>query len=324
MGKHERKLIEEAEKIIVKILNCQKIDASDRDNFWFNHALSIAERIKKDFQNIAGAKHLGNRYDNTGDILLDWQNKNIFIEVKMSATKSGVGTKANISQNALTENHLFEGNVNSWSKFRQDKKHNKWINDYLNSFAGYPGKVSNITSPALKTEEKARYLRKLSKKGNRKARQILGSISQKDRQEKMEYLSYLSKKKQRGKMIKNFLALIILGIHRKEELKNLIEKQGFFREAQNLFVYYGNLDRNKIIVRRENMGNRVKNIFESYSTFEIIFPEKTTHCKIMGLRNRTRESLLQIVFHWKNIAQGIKTPCLNIFDLSARDRPKSI
>jgi len=47
MGKHERQQIEEAEKIIVKLLNSQKINNLDRKNHWFGHASAVAEKIKK-------------------------------------------------------------------------------------------------------------------------------------------------------------------------------------------------------------------------------------------------------------------------------------
>ena len=145
MGKHERQSIEEAEKIVVKILKKQNLNFSDKKNHWFAHAIAIAKRIVKDFPNIASASHLGNRYDNTGDILILSKGNEFFIETKMSDTKTGVGTKANISQDALTENHLFEGQPKSWSEFRQMKKHEKWVNDYLDQFAAYPNNILNIT-----------------------------------------------------------------------------------------------------------------------------------------------------------------------------------
>lgn len=78
MGKHERQQIEEAEKIIVKLLNSQKINDFDRKNRWFNHASAITEKIKKDFPNFEKARHLGNRYDNTGDILVVSAGKAFF------------------------------------------------------------------------------------------------------------------------------------------------------------------------------------------------------------------------------------------------------
>lgn len=317
MGKNERQSIEEAEKIIIKILNSKNLNNSDRKNWWFNHAVFMAEKIKKDFPNISSARHLGNRYDNTGDILIVSGRNKFFIEVKMSDTKSGVGTEANISQDALTENYLFTGKIKSWSKFRQGKNHDNWVNDYLNRFARYPQSILKITNPITQKEEKARYLRILAKKGNKKSKSILDDIQKKDKKEKIEYLAYLGNQKQQKKMVKRFFILITSGIHRKEELENLIKKDNFFKEIQNLFIYYSNYHKSKIIIRSENVGKRIGKILKRYSDFKIIFPKGLTHCKIVGAKGRVSKPLLQIVFHWKNIAQGIKTPCLNIFDLTA-------
>jgi len=195
MGKYERRSIGEAEKIIVKIINSHELNYNDKKNHWFNHAFFIAQRIKKDFKNIDSAQHLGNRYDNTGDILIVLRKDKYFLEVKMSDTKLGTGTKANISQNALTENHLFAGQIKSWSQFRQEKNHDKWVNDYLDRFTKYPNKISKITNLILRKEEKARYLRRLKAKRNKKAVSILTNIREKDKREKIEYLTYLSRKK---------------------------------------------------------------------------------------------------------------------------------
>ena len=316
MGKHERQSIKGAEKTIVKILGSKNLNSSDTKNRWFKHAFFIAKKIGKDFTKITFARHLGNRYDNTGDILTISNGKEILIEVKMSDTKLGVGTKANISQNALTENYLFSGNIKSWSKFREEKQHDKWVNDYLGRYTKYPLKIYKITNLILQKEAKARHLRDLKKKRNKIATDILGLIREKDRREKIEYLAYLDVQKQRKDMIKRFLILIILGIHKKEVIQKLIQKDNFFQEVKDLIVYYGNLDKGKIIVRKEDVGEKIKKILKEYSEFEIIFPKELTHCKLVGVRGGKTKSLLQIVLHWKNIAQGIKTPCLNIFDLT--------
>ncbi len=318
MGKHERQLIEEAEKIIVKILNSRGLNVDDKKNCWFNHAFFIARKIKKDFPNITSVYHLGNRYDNTGDILIISNGSKFFIEVKMSDSKLGIGTKANISQDALTENHIFKGKIKSWSKFRRGKHHEKWVVAYLNQFTNYPQSICRISNPIVQMEEKARYLRDLKVKKNKKAETILKNIHGKDKKEKMEYLTYLSRQRQNKKFIKKFFILIILGIHRKEELENLMKKEDFFQEAQNLFVYYGNFYKGKILVRQENVGERIKKIIKKYDNFKIVFPSNSTHCKIIGIKSSISRPLLQIVLHWKNIAQGIKTPCLNIFDLMAQ------
>jgi len=316
MGKYERQQIEEAEKIIVKILNSRQLNDSDKKNYWFKHSTAIVKKLQKDFPKIKEVCHLGNRYDNTGDILIISKGKEFFIEIKMSNTKKGIGTKANISQDALTENRLFGKKTKSWSKFRQDKKHEKWVNDYLNRFTRYPKSILEITNFTLQKEEKARYLRELAKKRNKKAKSILGNIQKEDKKEKIEYLIYLSNQKQQKEIVKRFFILITLGIHRKEELENLIKNKNFFQEVQNLFVYYSNASKGKITARKEDAGKRIKRILEEYSDFKIIFPEGLTHCKIVGVEGEVSRALLRIVFHWKNIAQGIKTPCLNIFDLT--------
>src|SRR4030042_2288172 len=183
MGKHERQSIAEAEKIIVKILNSHKIDKTDKANYWFNHAVTIAKKIKNDFPKITSAIHLGNRYDNTGDILILLNKKEVFIEIKMSDTKLSKGTMANINQNALTENYLFANKVENWSSFRQENNHDKWVKNFLDKFTNYPHSISKINNLELQKEEKARYLRKLAKRKNKKAKNILDNIHKKDREE---------------------------------------------------------------------------------------------------------------------------------------------
>lgn len=316
MGKHERQSIEEAEKIIVKTLNFRGLNTNDKKNYWFNHAFSIAQTIKKDFKNITSSQHLGNRYDDTGDILITRGKNKYFIEVKMSDSKLGIGTKANISQDALTENHLFIGKIKSWSQFRQEKRHEKWIVNYLNQFTNYPQYIRRISNPITQKEEKARHLRDLKTK-NKKAENILKDIHERDKKEKMEYLTYLSRQSQNNGTIRRFFILIMLGIHRKEELENLMKKDDLFKEVQGLFVYYANSYKGKILVRQENVGEKIKKIIKKYDSFKIVFPIGSTHCKIIGAKDGPSQPLLQIVLLWKNIAQGIKTPCLNIFDLTA-------
>jgi len=318
MGKHERRPIEKAEKIIVKILNSKNINFNDKKNRWFEHAFAIAQKIRKDFPKIISAHHLGNTYDNTGDILVVSNRNKFFVEIKMSDTKFGIGTKANISQNSLTDNNLFVENVKSWSEFRLNKKHEEWVDSYLNLFLKYPERILKITNFSLQREEKGRYLRSLKKKRTKMAVEILDKIRERDRKEKIEYLNYLKEQEQQSEMIKRFFVLIMLGIHKGELLNSLIKNNNFFQEVENILIYYSNIVKNKIIVRRENVGDRVKKTIDKFSDFKIIFPKNASNCKIVGIKNNEEYPLLQIVFHWKNIAQGIKTPCLNIFDLNIK------
>lgn len=320
MGKHERQQIEEAERIIVKILDAQKLSDADKENVWLEHVLALAKKLKDDFPNIQEVKHLGNRYDNIGDILIISDSGQFFIEIKMSASSHGIGTKANISQDALTESGLFVGKPKSWSEFRDEKGHEKIVDELLGKFSKYPKKILKIENPSISREEKARYLRKLAINRKRVATEILKNIHEVDKVEKIEYLDYLKEQKQLPEIIKRFFVLIKLGVHRKDELGELMKDKNFFALADNLLVYYSNLYEDKIVIYKEDVGKKIKEILEKLDDFKIIFPEGLTHCKLVGFRDNSLKPLLQIVLHWKNIFQGVKTPCLNIFDLTIRNQ----
>lgn len=317
MGKHERKLIEDAEKMLVSLLNKEKIDEEDmKGNPWFEHALALLDKIRADYPNLISAEHIGNRYDNIGDILIKLPDKEVFLEIKMSETKTGKGTEANISQDALTENRLFEDNPVSWSVYRRAKNHDQWVNRLLNRYKEYPLLIRRITNRVELKDEKARYLRSILKK-NKLAASIMNEIHDRDRNEKINYLKYLSRRRQNNEMIKRFFILIKMGVHRDGKLRALIGKDNFMNEIKNIYVYYANLGSGGVIITKEDVGQNIIKIIKNLVNFKIIFSEKETHCKIVGLIENKKTPLLQVVYHWKNIAQGIQTPCLNIFDLTS-------
>ena len=232
----------------------------------------------------------------------------------MSDTKRGKGTKANISQNALTENYLFRGNPKSWSDFRKDKKHQSWVTNALNKFFKYPDNILSIQNPTQQIEEKARHLRKL-KKRKFLARNILNGIKERDKVEKIEYLSYLEQQKQDEKMIQKFYVLLMLGVHDMDVLKILIKDDQTFHNVENLIVYYSNVVNKEIFIKKENIGANLTKILEQFNRLKIVFTKDSTSCKIVGIGKDSVMPLLRISLHWKNIAQGIQTPCLNIFEV---------
>lgn len=315
MGKHERDLIKKAEKIIVKILNRKPVVLTDKQNPWFKHAAEIAKQIKNDYSNFISASHLGNRYDNAGDILLKMPNSgSIFIEVKMSESKTGVGTKANIGQDSLTEYGLFTGDVMSWSEFRDAHHHTAWVKRYLNLFNNYPKDIKRIKNDIQSIEAKARYLR------DNNIEEILLKIRNRDRIEKIKYLKYLKRQRQNNENIKKFYILIMLGIHEGKIISDLIKRDNLLSELENLIIYYSNIRGEEVVITKENVGGRISELIRG-STFKIIFPSGVTNCKIVKInKDKKIEELLQIVFHWKNISQGIKTPCLNIFDSTEKSK----
>jgi len=200
------------------------------------------------------------------------------------------------------------GNVKSWSDFRTEARHNQWVEELLNGFKKYPKSILDILNTNNSIESKARYLRD---KGHKK---ILEEIREHDRKEKLEYLSYLSQQKQDYKKIKRFYILLMLGIHKKEYLADLINDNHFFEEVENLLIYYSNKHKDEILVSKEDIHERLSNALKDSDIFKITFSKDLTYCKIIKQNKNKEKQLLSIVFHWKNIAQGIKTPCLNIFD----------
>jgi len=320
MGKHERKLIQEAENLIVKILKGQATTSDDECNKWYSYAFEIAQEIKKDITTIRRIEHVGNRYDLIGDLIINDGSKDIFIEVKMSEKPSGKCTKANISQNALTELGLFKGDLKSWSEFRELNCHQKLISSLLSSYEHIPDEIKgpNMSSNIIK-EKIARYIRNKSRNGELKAKRILNAIHGVDKVIKLKYLSYLSEKPQDEDKIKRFYILIMLGIHKIEKMRELMKKRNLINQAKNLLVYYGNKENQKIIVTKEDVGEKVNKIMNKVDKFKIFFKEGQTNCKLVGISKGKIVPLLNIVLHWKNIAQGIKTPCLNIFDITPDD-----
>jgi len=58
-------------------------------------------------------------------------------------------------------------------------------------------------------------------------------------------------------------------------------------------VYYSNIFQGKVIVHKEDVGEKVRKIMERFLDFAIIFPKDVTHCKIVGIKKMVRENPLQ-------------------------------
>lgn len=164
LGKHERQEIENAERLVVDLLNNKKISTEQKSNKWIRHAKELKSTLTKDFGNIQQAEHVGNTYGEVeiGDVKFlvkdnsDW----IYIELKMSESKKGKGTLANISQDALTTSKLFSNkDILSWSQFRNNNNFSQLILGELNKFSKYP---SNLNKKSINQQiiNKAAFLKK--------------------------------------------------------------------------------------------------------------------------------------------------------------------
>jgi len=329
MGKFERGEAEELERNVVNILNGREIQAPHIC------ARRVSERIREDFD-VVRAEFIGRTYSEPGNIKLFLANGRVaYIELKL--VESGKGTRANLGQNALTEFRLFKGdNILSWQEFRRRKNFDDEVLRRLNTYSNYD-KVKLSKYRGGEKERKARYLRDIlnPKPGEaietavrramgsqdpvlRLAAMVVKGILELARMDKLEYIEYLQSLEQDPESIKRFTILILLGVHKEDVLRRAFRgfNQLIISLKEGLFVYRTYYVRKRDCrICAEDLTTLIVKLLSS-SDFRITFPPNETCCEIeyRDPDSGAWEKLLRVVFHWKNVFQGIATPCLNIFD----------
>ena len=333
MGKFERGKVREAEIILTKLLNGETLSREEKRHELFKCVLALKQKIKQDYPEIRKANHVGDTYTSPGNIeLILKDGRKVYIEVKF--VSGGRGTRANISQDALTDLGLFEDAI-SWSCFREQKAHDKWVMEILDKFKNYPSECSIGTDRQV-LEQKARYLknnilhitggcdakvvadkilRNRQETSERKlAAQIIMEIMARDRQEKIEYINYLRTRRQNPDNIKKFAFLLLMGAHSRQAIKKMwhlsLNQIIKMSQAGSYRVYYVN--KRTLNVDVEELTEKLNKLMDK--ELFIMFKENETNVIIAFKDGEDERPILRIVFHWKNIFQGIKTPCLNIFD----------
>jgi len=333
MGKFERGKVRDAELILTKLLNGVRPSREEENHELFACVKTLEEKIMNQFPNIERATHVGDRYNLPGNIELVLEDgRVVYVEIKLVA--GGVGTRANISQDSLTDLNLFEEDTISWSGFRRARGHEEWVLELLDKFENYP-KDCQTRSRKRTIEKKASYLKEGvlgAKTGNidpiirtvlsdlqaptetRLAASIIDKIMEEDRREKIKYIKYLERRKQNSDNIKRFTVLILAGFHSKKAIRGVghlqlerivgMSERGFYR------VYYVN--KRNLTVRVQDMTSELAELMKR--GLRIFFKEEETNVTIGFEESGTETDVLRVVFHWKNIFQGIKTPCLNVFD----------
>jgi hypothetical protein len=329
MGKFERGEAEKLERDVVNLLNNATIGAPHRCS------QRVAERIRGDF-NVRRAEFIGRSYDEPGNIkLLLADGRIAYVELKL--VESGKGTRANLGQDALTKFRLFRGDgVLSWSMFRKKTGFDNAVLEKLRSY-NYYDRTRLLKYKGDEKERRARYLRDLlrPKPGEavekavmraltspdpkiKEAARIVGEILELARLDKLKYLEHLKSLEQDPEAIRKFSILILLGVH----------KEDVMERAYNYFDHFirsllkGNFVYRTYYVRKRDCEVCVEDLTSlidkllKIKDFRITFPENETNCIIEFLDPDSGEwrKLLRVVFHWKNVFQGIATPCLNIFD----------
>lgn len=315
MGKHERSEIELMEKSVAQRLNKKKALISPGDK-WYEHMEAFVDFIRHRYPEIAEAHHVGNEYGTEmGDIKLIMEDSSAhYLELKASETPFGRGTLANISQDSVTEYELLippaGSRIQSWSEFRERQGLRSAIQEVLDRYR---------IAPCLRFEDKARFIRDEANSGNLHARRVIDTIIDLANTDKKNYINYLKNYAPNEENIIKFVFCLLNGIHTMPEIKRFmgsVSTSDLKDRYEELTTLYANVQGGNVVITERK--SKIKAMLEEHYRFSILFPEEfeesnnnyiVCYNKISGEEKR----LLSFVFHWKNVCQGIQTPCMNVF-----------
>ncbi len=315
MGKHERSEIELMEKSVAQRLNKKKALISPGDK-WYEHMEAFVDFIKRKYPRIAEAHHVGNEYGTEmGDIKLIMEDRAAhYLELKSSETPFGRGTLANISQDSVTEYELLippsGSKILSWSAFRELHGLRPAIQAVLNRYR---------IAPSLRFEDKARFIRDEANAGNPHAKEVIAIITDLANADKKNYINYLKDYAPNEENIIKFVFCLLNGIHTMPEIKKIIgsvSTSDLKDRYEELTTLYANVQGGNVVITERK--SKIKAMLGEHHRFSILFPEEYSESnnnyivcynKVTGGEKR----LLSFVFHWKNVCQGIQTPCINVF-----------
>ena len=249
---------------------------------------AISSLIEHTFD-FSKAEHNGNSYKEPGDITLYQNNgEKIFLELKK--IQNGRGTLANITQDAFTKYKVFNGI--SWSNFRKN--------------TGFQDKILTIIlsyDPTFEFTTQAEFQKKVRLiKDNPNFLLFRKQIEELARQDKIDYLNYLQTLPLNIDFLQIFTRNMFNGTHTIGNYSfDILEK-----DDSILYTCYYLTKTDFCYI--ENEVNNIENL-------DIKFLKDTTGFLI----TTNNKPLIRVAFHWKNIFQGIATPCLNIFDVRGKD-----
>ena len=326
MGKHERAIVEEAEIIAAALINNKDLLSDQKKHPFLNLIKSFVKIIKTEYKNIDKALAVGNSYDSPGDVVLNLKDGGKrYLELKF-LEKSGYGTLANISQDALTLLGIY--NCESWSSFRKRTGHEREVKIILNQFK-YPfGNIPGV-APSSKIHRAAGYLKSIISAGDRNvegvckeillssssskdeklASQIIIDIIKMDKASRRKYLSILKKSQLNKERLKKFVILLLDGAHTQKILNVKMEQKLSLDDDKNYDIYYLYKKTGEIV--KEYGPEELYRVSRNY--FDIEIKDDETNLVVYLLDKKKRVNLIRVVFHWKNKFGGIQTPCLNVF-----------
>jgi hypothetical protein len=315
MGKHERQEIEEMEKSVANCLNGHSPSILETHK-WYAHMSAFVNHIKEICAQFKKAEHIGNEYGKeVGDIKLVMKDDTRrYFELKASESASGKGTLANITQNAITEYGLLlipeNQSILSWAQFRKRGNFSTIIQGLLNSYEA-PGQ--------LDFNKKAELIKEKATAGDKDAISIKAKIIAYANRDKKDYINYVRSFKPHKENIIKFVFCLLNGIHTKNEIKAVMASNSLEeieQKADVLTTLYSNQRGGTIIVSEST--NRMDTLIEDFERFSFSFPETadqvvSTHIVGFEKSSGREQQFIKLQLNWKNIFQGIKTPCINVF-----------
>ena len=304
MGSYERSVVQAAEVSIVAFLNSGRSRLAAAHP-WSGHDVAVAQRLAADFP-VAGATHTGNRYDSPGDIRLTLRDasREVLVETKLSDSEAGVGTAANISQDALTKYGIFT-DVEAWSAWRRRR-----------GYAEVVGRILDRWPPARRVgtiPDKGRLVRDAAR-NDPVARSIQDAVVAYANDDRSAYQALLRTKPVNAERLREFVLALFMGAHTAAEINELLES-GLPRTPAdvpaNYYVYYTNFKHGRIVVR-SHTPDTLKQLL-SVTDYRLELEHGTHTAHITAQAGDDRVELLHFLHHWKNVFIGIETPCINVF-----------
>ena len=329
MGKHERGWVEATEKLTAQLANGAEPDPDLEEQGRPDLAAALAERIAADFPGRTAVRHAGNSYDSLGDLVVEVDGEETFLEAKFVA--SG-GTRANLGQDTLTQFGLFE-DATAWSEFREEIGFPEDREALLRQFDGYPDDVRDWSYKSA-VYDRAKHLRNVvdvsrgqntgsradevladpdATETQREAARIINEILELDREEKLAYFDHLRAAEQNPRNVETFAHLIVCGYHTADALREHFDedldeiKRLLAADAYRLYE----VNRNSATVTDENPAELLAG-FEWEDT-RVEVPEDGTSVSVVTGPPGNRRRVLNIAYNWKNKFQGIQTPSMNVF-----------
>jgi len=289
-----RVIADREEQVLSNLIN-QLYSNKSKNYSLFEYIIRLDPILKK--ENVIEVKHTGNDSKTLGDIAIYCENKIIFVE-----TKFGRDTLANIGENSLTEAGLFNSITQNWTDFRESSGFNQKIIEILSPFnpdmldltkanirADFVRALKIRLNISKNTEPVLIEICKKENDENKPLAEALLQIIELANQNKKDYINYLKNSEINRVNLKKFFNSISCGITPNKKVET---------ETPYEFYYLTPKD-----VKKVDLSS-----YEAISEdlYSISFMEN--HLEIS---NGTET--IKVVFHWKNVMQGIQTPCLNIF-----------